>query len=202
MLDLPPAAHYHVTQFLSHIWLQTISTTPSRVSELIPIWCEMADYLFTSPKWQTGNAHDCQEVWGHIFLYGSHCSSADDEDFVPLVKALYPLFERHVKSIAHDPYGQSSFARFLTTKSGEQLLVDAFAWLYPSWSTGSGYFWGTVVEHDGFPKLLEHAWRNHFSPIRRNAVALRAFKTLTLKLAAHQDPVALEVQNQIGTTFG
>jgi hypothetical protein len=77
--------------------------------------------------------------------------------------------------------------------------VDAFVWLRADWGKGDHWFWGKVAERSNFAQLLDHAWRYHFSEIRKNPDALKAFKALTINLAAQQDPVALEVQRQIGS---
>ena len=70
-------------------------------------------------------------------------------------------------------------------------------WLQPSWTLASDWFWKTAVERNHFSNLLEHAWRHNFAEIRGNPEALKAFKTLTLKLAVYHVPIALEVQQQI-----
>jgi hypothetical protein len=200
ILSLPPAAYHHINQFLSAVLLEAIRTEPSRIPQLLPIWREMAEYLFDSAAWTGGSERGQRDVWRHVFLYGTAFSSIGDEDFIEFVNGLRSLFERHVKTLGHDPYDQASFARYLTTKAGECLLVDAFIWLRPSWEQASDWFWETAVEQSHFASLLEHAWHKHIPAIRGNVEALKAFKTLTLKLAAHQVPIALEVQSQIGTT--
>jgi hypothetical protein len=99
--------------------------------------------------------------------------------------------------ISRDAHEQSRFAGFLTTKAGECLLIDAMEWLQPAWEQISDYFWETVVEGQHFGELLENAWRYKFAEIRVNPTALKAFKILTLKLASHHVPIALEIQQQI-----
>ena len=198
IVDLPPAAHHHITQFLSAVLIEAIRTEPPRISTLLPIWRAMAEHLFVSPRW-TGKLRTRQdEVWQYVFLYGTPFTSVGDKDHASFVYGLRDLFERHIKTLDADPYDQSSLAAFLTTEAGEQLLVDALEWLRAIWQKASSYFWERAVERSDFESLLKRAWQNHFSAIRANPEALRAFKILTLNLAAQQVPIALEIQRQIG----
>ena len=199
ILNLPPAAHHHITGFLDALLLQSMHKDPARIDQLSAIWQEIAEYLFASPKWAASHARGCHEVWRQIFLYGTPFPSVREEIFGPFVDGLRALFERHARTLAQDADEQSSFVWFLTTKAGERLLVDAFVWLHPSWEQAGVWFWKIAVERSHFSQLLEHAWRRHFPNIRKNPEALKAFKTLTLKLAAQQVPIALEVQQQIGS---
>lgn len=198
-LDLPTAAHDHIVQFLRSLYLESIRTEPPRVMELLQIWRDLIDYLFSLPEWAESGSRNCQEVWKNLFLYGSCFTGIGDEVFIPFFDALESRLERHVRTHLNDPYDQSAFAGFLTTKAGERTLVKALAWLLPSWKEADGWFWKTAAERSNLGNLLECARRTHFADIMKNSDALKAFKILTLQLAAHQVPVALEVQGQIGT---
>jgi hypothetical protein len=198
VLDLGPAAHHHIEQFLNSVLLEALGTEPPRIAELIPIWREIADYLHTLVNWTTGRMRESGEVWKTILLYGSPFQSVGEEMFAPLVDNLRPIYEWHVKTLDRDANDQSSFAALLTTKAGERLLVDAFVWLRQSWETTSNYFWETAVERGRFERLLDLAWRKHFAVIRGNSDAFKAFKALTLNLASHHVPTAMQIQQQIG----
>jgi hypothetical protein len=198
VLDLPPAAHHHITQFLSAVLIEAIRTDPPRISTLLPIWRAMAEHLFASPRW-TGKLRMKQdEVWQYVFLYGTPFSSVGDKDHASFVAGLRDLFERHIKTLDAGPYDQLSLVAFLTTEAGEQLLVDALEWLCPSWQKANSYFWKRAAERSHFETLLKRAWKNHFPAIRAKPEALKAFKILTLNLATQQVPIGLEIQRQIG----
>jgi len=198
ILNLPPAAHFHITQFLDAILIEAIREDPPRISNLLPLWRAIAEYLLGSPRWTGKLKGKEDEVWQHIFLYGTPFSSVGDKDHAPFVAGLRDLFAQHIRSIDADPYDHSSFAAFLTTEAGEQLAVDALEWLGPSWQKGGRYFWERAVERSHFETLLRRAWKNHFSAIRENPEALKAFKILTLNLATEQVPIAIDIQRQIG----
>lgn len=202
ILNLPPAAHHHISQFLNAVLLEALHMEASSISELVTIWREMAEYLVASKKWTTRHARGCREVWRIILLYGIPFTSTDREIFGSLVDALRPFFEQHVKAIARDAYELSSLAVFLTTKAGECLLVDALVWLRQSWEQASNNFWESVVERGHFERLLEHAWREKHSEIRMNPEAFEAFKVLTLNLASRHVPAAMEVQQYLGRKVG
>ncbi len=124
--------------------------------------------------------------------------ASQDEFWGPLVEELRPWVKVHLSEIWDDAHDQSSFARFLTTKAGSTLLIDALVWLQPAWELNSEWFWKTVIEDNDFSELLEHAWRHKFPEIHANPIALKAFKILTLKLAAHHVPIAMEIQQNLG----
>lgn len=199
ILNLPPAAHHHVTQFLSDVLIEAIRTDPPRISELLPLWRAMAEHLLASPQWTGELRRKENEVWKYIFLYGGSVSSVRDQDHIPFVHGLCDLFERHVRAMEADPYDQSSLAGFLISDAGDQLLVDALEWLGPSWQRADSYFWERAVEDQHFEDLLHRAWQKHYDEIRQKPDALKAFKALTLNLASFQVSVAIEIQRQIGS---
>jgi hypothetical protein len=199
VLNLPPAAHHHVKDFLNAVLLQSVSVDPPRVSELLQIWKEIIEYLFSKPNW-TSRSHGCEEVWQHLFLYGTPFTAFGEDVFIPLIDGLRPLFQRHATARLNDAYDQSRFFGFITTKAGERLLVDSFIWLLPKWEHANHWFWEKAAERSSFSNLLEHAWRRHFTEIKKHPDSLKAFKILTLNLAAQQIPIALEIQGLIGTT--
>ncbi len=197
ILDLPPAGHHHITTFLSDVLIETIGSQPPRLTKLIPLWRAMIQHLFASPTWTGALRHRENDVWKYLFFYGGSVSSVRDKDHISLVAALHNLFERHVKAIGQNSHDQSAFAAFVVSEAGDQLLVDAFEWLQPSWQSASSYFWEQTAEHGHFEDLLRSAWKKHFDAIRRRPEALKAFKTLTLNLASQQVATAVEIQNQI-----
>ena len=163
------------------------------------MWKDVVEYLFSKPEWAI-RSRACDDVWQHLFLYGTHFASFREEVFIPLVDGLRQLFQRHVTTRLDNAYDQTTFAGFLTTKAGECLLVDALVWLLPTWELSNHFFWRKAAEQSCLATLLEHAWRRYFADIRKRPDALKAFKILTLKLASQQVPFAIEVQKQIGTT--
>lgn len=198
ILSLPPAAHHHIAQFLRNVLLEAIRTDPPQLVKLLSLWRAMAEHLLGSPRWTGDLRRKENEVWKHIFLYGSSVTSPHDKDHVPFVRGLHDLFEGHVKTMGADPYDQSSLAAFLLSDAGEQLLVDSLEWLNPSWQEASPYFWKRAVEHHYFEGLLQRAWQKHFASIRERPDALKAFKVLTLNLASLQVSAAVEIQRQLG----
>jgi hypothetical protein len=196
IIGLPFAAHHYISSLLDQLVIESLRLEPYRITQLIPIWREMADCIFAKPKLKKENWRNRIDVQKHILLYGSVASSSE-EFWGALVENLRPLFKQHLAEIWHDTHDQSSFAYFLTTKAGERLLIDALVWLQPAWELTRDYFWERVAEENHFANLLEHAWRHKFAEIRANAIALKSFKILTLKLATHHVPIALEIQQQI-----
>lgn len=197
ILNLPPACHHHICYFLRSLLIEALRQDPPRILQLAPLWRAGVDHLLASPPWAIRTRGRHEEVWKILFLYGS-TPSTRDRDHAPLVAALYDLYESHVRTLFHDAYDQSLFARFLTSESGEQLLVESLGWLSRNWEEETSYFWVQSVEDGGFEVLLKHAWQRHLPSIRRNPDAFKAFKLLTLNLASHHISIAIEIQQQIG----
>ena len=198
ILSLPSAGHHHITRFLNAILLDCLRPEPPCIEQLLPIWHEFVEYLSSRPVRTTARNQGHSEVWKVLLFYGSSISSTGEEFFRPVVEDLRPFFESHIKSLGVDSYEQAALARFLTTKAGELLLIDALVWLHPTWEQGRDYFWERAAEEGGLERLLEHAWKTMFGRVRQNPAAFAAFKTLTLNLATRQSRIALEVQERIG----
>jgi hypothetical protein len=89
-------------------------------------------------------------------------------------------------------------AAFLTKEAAAPIFTHALEWFRDGWQDAKSYFWETGIRHGHFERLLEFGWNNRFEDIRQNPSALAAFKALTLNLAAHNSPAAIDIQNRIG----
>lgn len=197
--ELPPAAHHHMTQLLSSLLIEALRGHTPRIAKLLPIWRAIAEHLFASESWVGKLRFKQEEVWKYIFLYGTPFDSVRDKDHQPFVEGMRDLFEKHAREMAPDDHDQSALVRFLASDAGRCLLPDALEWLSASWQRATSYFWEDVAESSAFERLLQFVWRNHFQTIRAKPELLRAFKLLTLNLAAQQVASAIEIQRQIGS---
>lgn len=198
-VELPPAAHSHITQLLSSLLIEALRGETPRTGRLLPLWRNIAEHLFTSARWSGELDHKEEEVWKYIFLYGTPFDSVRHADHREFVEGLRDLFERHLRDIRADAHTQSSLTYFLTSEAGQCLLPDAIEWLNTSWQRASSYFWKDAAKSEGFERLLKLSWRNHYQAIRAKPELLNAFKRLTLNLAAQQASTAIDIQRQIGT---
>ena len=97
ILSLPPAAHHHISQFLGDVLMETIRVEPAKISELIPIWRAMVEFLFDSPLWTGTSNRYGHKVWKCLFFYDGWNRSVRDEDHAPLVAALHdPVSYTHL----------------------------------------------------------------------------------------------------------
>src|SRR5439155_2310262 len=140
-LSLPPAAHHHITTFLSSLLIETIRTDPPQIAKLLPVWREMTKYLLSAGRWSSELHHKQEEVWKYIFLYGTSVDSVRHKDHIPLVDGLRDLFEQHIRAMDVDPHDQSPLIGFLTTDAGQRLLPEALKWLGNGWEKANSYFW-------------------------------------------------------------
>lgn len=200
ILMLPPAAHHHVTQFLSTILIESLKRECAADREFMALWRAMIEFLLRSPRWIESRFHRGDEVWNYLFLYGGTTSSVMNKEYAPLVSSLSDLYEKRFLSMKENPHEQSSVASFLVSEAGEQLLVPALGWLRSSWADASSYFWEEVAETGSFENLLRRAWEKYYARIRQNPETLQAFKLLTLNLASRQIASAVEIQRLMAPT--
>jgi hypothetical protein len=198
--ELPPAAHYHITQLLSSLLIEALRGNTLRITTLLPLWRAMAEHLFTSKGWKGDLRFKEGEVWKYLFFYGTPFDSVRDKDHRPLVEGMRDLFERHLREMDADDHDQSALAAFLTSDAGQCLLPDALEWLSGSWERATSYFWDDVATAGAFERLLKLSWRYHFQTIRGRPELLQAFKLLTLNLASQQLATAIDIQRQIGNS--
>ena len=112
--ELPPAAHYHMTQLLKQSPDRSIAGDTPRITKLLPIWRGIAEHLFESERWVGKLRFKQREVWKYIFLYGTPFDSVRDKDHQPFVEGLRDLFEKHLRDMEpdeHDQSGSSGFPR-------------------------------------------------------------------------------------------
>ncbi len=198
VLRLPPAAHYHIQQFLNTVLREALRTDPPNTDRLMGLWTSFADFLGTEDAWTTAKSRNAEEVWKVILLFGSHFASDGGSVFAPLVQKLATHYRKFIERIQYDSYTQSELVNFLTKDAAAPIFIDALGWFHGGWKEAKTYFWETGIERGNFEGFLEFGWNNRFEDIRQNPSALAAFKTLTTNLAAHNSATAIDIQNSIG----
>ncbi len=198
IMRLPVTAHHHIEQLFSAVYMESIRVDPPDVATLTPIWIEMVSALSPLTAEKKGRYRDAQKLWANALFYGSPLVSSGEIFFRPLVEKLRPYYLSCCDALRGEAWEQSSLARFLTTKSGEILLVDALARLRSGWDNANDYFWEQAAEQGHFEHLVAHAWATQAAALRANPDAFAAFKTAVLNLAAHHSEVAIDLQTQMG----
>ncbi len=193
ILHLPAAAHHHIEQLFSAVYTESIRTDPPDVATLTLIWTEMVGALSPMTTKKKGRYRDAQKLWANALFYGSPLTSSGEVFFRPLVEKLRPHYMSCCDALRGEAWEQSSLPRFLTTKSGEILLIEALARLRSGWDDANDYFWEQVVERGHFEHLVAHVWATQAAALRDNPDAFAAFKTAVLNLAAHHSEVALDL---------
>ncbi len=197
ILNLPPAAHHHVERFLYTVLFEAKKIDPPNIAQLTKFWILFADHLSAQDNWVNGKNKDAEEVW-KVLLLEIHLVSTEEAISAPLVRQLVRHYPTYITRIKHDMYKQRELVAFLTTEAANPIFIDALVWLHDGWKEPSRYLWGNGIEYEVFENLLEFGWKKRFEAIRQNPKALSAFKTLTLNLAAHNNAVAIDIQNRIG----
>ena len=69
IVGLPFAAHHHICYFLDQLLIESLRTEPYLIAELIPIWHDIAEKVFTSLTSNDVSWRDRIEVQKHVLLH-------------------------------------------------------------------------------------------------------------------------------------
>ncbi|MEC5129020.1 hypothetical protein VSU19_19825 [Verrucomicrobiales bacterium BCK34] len=199
LLGLPPQAQHYFSFFLSSLFIRSLADDPPNVARLGDIWQKIGETLSDSIPHNDLTRRDSREIWGSFLFYGNLSNDVRYGDLASFVEGLREFYKFVISELGSAEYDHIGLVSIFSSEAGKGLIVDSLEWFLPVWERVDKYYWSNVAERSAHAQYLEEAWNNHFPLIRANADALRAFKILTQKLATHQEPVALEIQQQIGT---
>jgi hypothetical protein len=86
---------------------------------------------------------------------------------------------------------------FLEAPAASCLVVDALVWITPLIQNADDWFWQSEEDRNAFGSFVAHVWDNHWAAVKENPPALEGYENLIAKLAAHQNPVALEISSRM-----
>jgi hypothetical protein len=159
----------------------------------------MLDYAFASAKWSRSNWIYASDLWQDLLGQDWVIRSMWTKEHESLVHEMKPYFERWAKERLNSNRELRTFFHFLETDAAACLVCDALVWITPLLRKADEWFWDRHDDRNQFASFLRHIWDNNWYTIKNNVAALEGFKTLSAKLAAYQNPVALEISSRIAS---
>jgi ABC transporter family protein len=205
ILTLGPVARYWVEDFLQ-TWVRSgLEMTPDPVT-FAEIWTEMIDYAMALPAWLPG----APGYWSRaeslaVDLVGLRDDSATvlgQAKHTPLVQAMAPVFERWSKAWLKHASAAAWFAHFLTTESGNVLLVTGIKELAKVVGSFEGRDWHQQGLGGIFTDALATCWRHKQNEIEEQPELRHAFLQILTELCARQIPEALHLRNKVSEALG
>lgn len=198
ILELGPAAHYWVSDFLNSFLTAGLQQSPVSHA-FIRTWKSMLQFAFASPKWSGTRRFHSGEIWQHLLGQDWVIRSLWVKEHEPLLIEVKAYFERWAKEQLHHCRELRTFFHFLETEAASCLVCDGLAWATPLLRGADKWFWQYEDDRDAFASFLRLIWEKHWTTVRRNSVAVEGFKTLAAKLAAYQNPLALEISTRVAS---
>ncbi len=194
-LELGTKAHYWVERFVSQ-WLR-VGLAGDRIPQgFASEWRKMIEFARSLPLWTTDSdwRRHREELW--IELMGLDVMPLWIADHQSLVAEMRDLYAGWADEYLKESDSAGAFAYFLQTPAAEEILCDGIKWLEKAKPSLRGFartgeLIGTLAS------LLAKSWQHHSAKIRGDADAFAAFKRLVQRLCELQNPIALELSDQM-----
>ena len=151
---------------------------------------------------ETGNFWLADESWAHLFGFDNITLSAWTEDRANIVEQIKAYYWRWLEKLADEPAHRASgvipFLRFLRCQAAHNIVGEALIRLEDYFTQASEQFWEDQYGRQALTRFVGFIWSNCYEPIRSSIDMLRVFRFLVAKLAAYQEPLALEIIASIG----
>ena len=204
ILDLGPAGRYWVEDFLQK-WVRIgVEMTPDPTT-FAKIWTEMVDYAVGLPAWQPNR----QGYWSRaeslaVDLVGMHNDAAailGQAKHEAVVQQMAPVFERWARAWLNHASAAGWFSHFLTTESGNLLLVMGIKELAKVLGSFEDRDWHQQLGGI-FADALATCWKQKQNEIEQQPELRKAFLQVLTALCARQIPEALHLRNKVSEALG
>jgi hypothetical protein len=199
LLRFGSAAHYWVEDFLQ-TWME-VGLSGERVPPtFVLIWRDMIAFSRDSPSWQAehgrGWAYAAEHRWTLMGLdYLTQRRWRPDHS--TLIIEMRQEYEAWATTDIGNPEAAEHFVEFLKLDAAQPILESGLVWLAEADAASMS---GRYRREDELPQrlteLLDHAWRQDPTALRREPVA-KAFRDLLRGLVDRQVPMALTLADRI-----
>jgi hypothetical protein len=192
ILCLGKRGEFCIKFFLDAWFINGMRVEPAS-EKFIKRWKEMVEFVLSSPQWNRKSLY-LEDAW--YSLLGFRHFNFWTEAQKPVVRQMYPLYQRWAKEHLKNPYYAERFIIFLGKPAAEEILFDGLTLLEEVLILVNESFWKSDLQ-SCLVSLLDYCWRCHQSKLRHNPKAFDAFKELLKKLANFQNPMAIEIQQRL-----
>jgi hypothetical protein len=205
ILDLGPAGRYWVEDFLQ-TWVRIGLEMTVHPTTFAKIWTEMVDHAMALPAWQPS----AQGYWSRaesltVDLVGMHNDAAavlGQPKHKAVVQAMAPVFERWARAWLNHASVAGWFSHFLTTESGDVLLVMGIKALAKVVGSFEDRDWHQQGLGGIFTDALAACWKHKQNEIEQQPELRKAFLQILTELCARQIPEALHLRNKVSEALG
>jgi hypothetical protein len=205
ILALGPAGRYWVEDFLQ-TWVRIGLEMTVDPTTYAKIWTEIVDYAMTLPAWQPS----ARGYWSRaeslaVDLVGMHNDAAavlGQAKHKAVVQAMAPVFERWASAWLNHASAAGWFSHFLTTESGDVLLVMGIKELAKVVGSFEDRDWNQQGLGEIFTDSLSACWKRRQSEIEQQPELRKAFLQILAELCARQIPEALHLRNRVSEALG
>jgi hypothetical protein len=200
ILSLGPVGHYWIEDFFSSWFRRGLAAGASQ--SFVREWRRMAEWAFTFAQWNVENRRhllDHQRVWWYLLGMSQDLVDGWDKGKQTLVDGMKDVYERWAASRLEESMNALQFAAFLRLPAADGIRLDGLLWLEKHTPRSDDEYWKEHNIQDIVSEVLDKCWTNHRAQLRATAEYFDAFKNLLSRLAAFQNPLALEIQRRITT---
>jgi hypothetical protein len=196
MLKIGPKAHYWVHYFFTEFFSFDSHAVGSR---FIKRWKDMLEFAFRERAWTDGHFWKAGKAWEHLCGFDSVTAIAWTEERQAVVQEIKAYYWRWLNNIANRPADVLPFLRFLQSPAAQSIVCESLTHLERLFSQRDDYFWRDLHYGQLVSNFVGHLWSRHYERIKSSPDLLPFFRSLVSRLAAYQDPLALEIIASIGS---
>jgi hypothetical protein len=194
VLDLGPAAHYWVESFLDSWMLVGLSGSPTE--RFVMHWKAMLKHVHENELWDSKRSYGTAELHARLMGIGGIATSSWTADTTAVAAQMADEFEHWASQHLHGDWVARDLARFLSKPGADPLLARGLAHLNIvdesiTWHGSEGSY------YDALASLLVVVFQRHREITRTGDPAGVAYRSLLVRLAGRQNPVAMELMSRM-----
>jgi hypothetical protein len=206
ILKVGPKARYWLQTFLTQFLIVGFGLETDS-SRFVKYWQKMMEFALSDRNWVPCNSWLANESWQHLFGFDSTILPAWTEDYAGVVERVKSYYWRWLEQLsrqsAHRASGIIPFLRFLRSDAARSIVCEALKQMEHYFAQASEHFWRDRDDRRALSNFVGFLWSNYYEQhIRSSTDMLRVFRFLVAKLAAHQEPLALQIIASIGGGSG
>jgi hypothetical protein len=201
ILLIGPPGHYWIDDFFLKWFRRGLGAGAPQ--SFVNEWRKMAECAFTLAQWNVEkrrHLYDHQRIWWHLLGMSQDLIDGWDKGKQILIDGMKDIYEKWADSHLDEPMSALQFAAFLRLPASDGIRLDGLIWLDRKTVKTNHEYWKEYNIQDIVAEVLDKCWTNHRAQLRATTEYFDAFKNLLSKLAAFQNPLALEIQRRIART--
>jgi hypothetical protein len=197
ILDLPVAAHDWVREFFVEWFRIGLHLKPPTFE---PIWRELISYILGSPMWSRERKfgwYHVHDVVAEAMGLRSSSQTLGNASHQQLVARMARFYQQWAEIWAGRADLTTSFAYFLATEAGSELLPMGYRQIAASLNSFSDYDWSRERLTDALSAAVRAGWKKFDRGLQADPNLWNSFLTILNALCARNDDIALAIRNEV-----